>query len=1783
MSTPTARVGAPVAGAHPPAVVSGSTINGFDVLAELGCGAHSRVFRVRRAGSTEPAPQYALKIIDGVRSGSPQVQVEFRREAAMLAGVGHPDLPVIHEVGEADGRPYLVMDLVDGVTLARLLIDGALAPDRVLALALEVLGPLSAMHRAGMVHRDLKPDNIMVLPDGGSRLIDFGLAVRDAHELLDTVVGTLAYLAPEQAGTLKRPVDRRSDLYSFGVVLFECLVGRLPFAATEVGELLRMHAVAPAPDLRELVPGIPDGLAAAVARLLAKDPDDRYGSGEELAAHLRQIAGPRAGGSATETGSRTAGDGRPPLRGRAREAAEVASRSAAVRAGAGQVRVIRGPSGIGKTRLAEEFMDQVREQGWLVMRGKCAVDDAMPLAPLRTAVDEYLASIDARPAGERDRLCEQVVRAAGPNGGLLAALTPALGGLLGLSTGHDEAVGPDRFTFAVVDFLLGLARESAGLLLVLDDVQWLDPGTELVLAELTPLLGGAPLLVLATAHEADAVAGARPGVWSVAAEEDLVLGPLADSAVIELVDDLMPGLGAAAAVTSLLCVRGGGNPLVVQEYLRAIVDGGLLRPSWGAWELDGAGLDDLALPQDALGLVVNRVQRLRPQVRAVLVVAAAVGSRFSPRVVGAAHGVGLDDVLAAVGEAAGHLLVEPRENGEFAFLHDRIREVLHDELGVAEAARLHQRIAEALYAEPVPAAGRRPEHVYAVAHHYLAGEPDANPEHAFAAYWAAGRLALENCAPADAVRFLQHAAAAAPHADSEFLLMFGEALIQNGQYAQALERLGQALSGETDPLMRAHMLTRTADAHRSAWEMDAAFAAARRGLAELGARLPHHRVLLVLSTVGMFAVAQVMQLTRWRFGSARGDRLRRAILAAGLHDVCMDAASRGFAPAPLLLHTLRMSYWANRVGAGLPYIRSQVWLAFLYGHLGWTRGQVRNFGRANAEPAGHEPGVQAMTAWQEGLARYFAYQDDGQSLAAAMEQGGRLLDAAAFLDAAALLLADAAAHGLTGEGQRWLALGQARLALSGNEAVSPGVSIVAPMVPALMGHAREAADAVHRARDLVPGGPPLGITVLWHLSRLTGLREQGETGEPFTEAVAEFEALGLTPQELDRPLRVILFVIAMSRLAHCRAGDGQDEQARLALARAAVANLGKGCKGDEQRVRERIARADLLVLEGNPRRALAVLDGIVPVRYPDTPLLAYEAARVRARALLARGSRYEAARQAQLAAVIAQDNGWPHRARWVDAEFGASGESRAFSYGHLASTGPVAALATFGRQTSTGLSASAGMDRQRLAALEQVGAAASRVVDPGALARIALDETVRILAAERAFLFLVDDAGDLVPHLGRDAAGQDVPELTGYSASLVQRVRQSREPVAVTGTEEGAALGAESVVLHGLRSILVAPLQLEGRLLGVVYLDSRVAKGIFTAEDAGILTALTNHIATSLETARAAQLEISVQTAQRQRDLADVLRQALESMTGTVEPQQVLARLLSWSVTLTGCDQAWALTGGVQDCSLTGSAPDGELTIESVRPEQAVSELLGLTQPTVGTAALVPSVLAARLAGAASWIALPLGGTETGFGALILASRRAGAGLADQLEVAAALAVQGMTAYDNARLFARVQELSVIDELTGLANRRRFFEVADRDVAAAHRGRRTLVAMMLDIDHFKRINDTYGHPTGDDVIAEVARRLAGTVRQTDVVGRYGGEEFAVALPDVMADSDLPERLRACVAGTAVQTRSGPLQVTVSIGVAHLLDADADAAAVLARADQALYTAKREGRNCVRTA
>jgi diguanylate cyclase (GGDEF)-like protein len=163
-----------------------------------------------------------------------------------------------------------------------------------------------------------------------------------------------------------------------------------------------------------------------------------------------------------------------------------------------------------------------------------------------------------------------------------------------------------------------------------------------------------------------------------------------------------------------------------------------------------------------------------------------------------------------------------------------------------------------------------------------------------------------------------------------------------------------------------------------------------------------------------------------------------------------------------------------------------------------------------------------------------------------------------------------------------------------------------------------------------------------------------------------------------------------------------------------------------------------------------------------------------------------------------------------------------------------------------------------------------------------------------------------------------------------------------------------------------------------------------------------------------------------------------------------------------------------------------------------------------------------------------------------------------------------------------VRRLATIDFLTGLYNRRHFFEMAAREFQRARRYGQSLCAMMLDLDHFKSVNDTYGHAVGDEVLKEIAECCRRELRGVDVVGRYGGEEFAIMLPEIDLSTafQVAERLRRSVAGKTVDARRSLLVITVSIGVSAVEDEDLSVEDVIGRADEALYSAKRGGRNRV---
>ncbi|WP_041841303.1 diguanylate cyclase [Actinoplanes friuliensis] len=1438
-----------------------------------------------------------------------------------------------------------------------------------------------------------------------------------------------------------------------------------------------------------------------------------------------------------------------PLTGRDAELETLRKRWAQAAAGRGGVAVLHGPSGSGKTRLAAELGREITAAGGTVLRGGGSPSDRRPMATLRAAVDDHVRGLLRGPGG-RIAAAARLRAAAGQGAALVTSLSPVLAELLDVPEVAGE-IGLERHSAAVADLLTGLARTGGPVLLHLDDAQWYDDGTVRVLEQLAAGLPGVPLLVLATVR--DDASAATLDQFGRARDTDITLPALTPEAIGDLIGSLSGGIGidprGAAAITMLT----GGNPFVALAYAKAVMDAGLLLPDWGAWQIDVAGIRDLALPADSAQLLLRRADDLGPESRRLLRVAGVIGISFGPGLVAEVAGVDRRRVLDVLSDAGRRGLVEHRD-GVHRFLHDSIRIALLDGVDEDTLRDLHRRTADVLDR-------RDGADVYALARHCALGDPAANPARMLRAGHAAGARALAEHAPDTALVYLQYASEAAQLGGlpmgSSVLQLLGVAYHQNGRFDEAIETFHAALERTTDGTERAQIHLMLARVHESNWGAAAQLRAVEDGLAELGRPLPGNPVLSGLAGFWLLIIGCLIRVTRLGYGTAKDAHRERLRLQTTLYHYGASGSVRRLQPLRSLLYGMRMVHPTSRLGPSPERARDLVALTLALRMLGLRRisDRITRGALAQAHELG-DPTLVARLDWMTAVAVHGSGGDSGERVRQVVAERDRFLDVGLILDCYAVLGWDWLLRGEAGVAesartgrQRWLDAG-------GHADRSAVVAVDAGLL-ALRGRAGEAIAALARA-----GAGPKEIheVVDTIVARMLSALERDDLGTAFDDAVAEFEGLGLRATDILPAQHGFYVYLAYGRLEQARRAAPAERDAAVEAARRAVTALGHVTRRPIVAAHHRITRAALLALTPeHSAEALRLLAKAEPLlRRVDAPLTAFETALVRARALTATGSTGEAERQARMAAGIAEAQGWPHRARRVAAEFRLDA----------------------GRRHRVPVVAARGRAGQRWAALEQLSLAASRVIDPERLTRVALDETTRLLGAERAILFLMDaDTQVLTPYVGRDAGGQDLTELTGYSATVVDRVRHSREPLVITGTEEGEALGAQSVVQYGLRSILVAPLELDDRLLGVVYLDSRVAKGVFTVDDADILTAITHHIAVGLETARAAQLEVAVAAANRQRDIAETLRRAMARLTGTLDPELVLRRLLLTARQTPGANRGWLLLGTSESTELTVLGGPVPLTLV-LAEHPALRPLLDNRQADLisGTPAWADALSDST---GQSWLTVTLDDRNGAVGVLVLSSDRPGAYAAADLGVAAALVGQGMVAYDNARLFSRVNELATTDSLTGVANRRRFFELAERSLTTARTEDGPVTALMVDIDHFKRINDAYGHQTGDDVIKGVVNRLLEGLPVAGLVARYGGEEFAVLLPRVDAEGPaLAEALRGAVAGTPLDTRSGPIPVTISVGLARLRPGDTTADTLLGRADAGLYAAKQAGRNRV---
>ncbi|MGE5156371.1 MAG: ATP-binding protein, partial [Betaproteobacteria bacterium] len=1183
----------------------------------------------------------------------------FLRLAALLAAIDHPGLARVREAGNLDGRVYMVMDLIEGRSLAGVLDGARLTLDETIRLGIDVAGALGAAHRARLVHGDIRPENVLLTADGDARLVDFGVAALSDHRGANRR-GASIYRAPEQSASPRPQVDGRADLYGLGAVFYQCVVGRPPFVS-EGGLVLRRRDTGPPLDPQTAGSDLPPALVRIINTLLAWNPDDRYQSADGLVADLGRLAASAERDFTIAHADRAVVRPEPPMLGRQDEVATLMRRWREVRAGVGDVALIHGPAGSGKSRLARQVTAAIRRDGGLVLSGECDPDDGVPLAPLRRAIDDHLRAMVDRPVHEYLATIDQVRTAAGPAASLLHGLTLTLDDALE-SSALGEADRHQQVLAALAGFLAGWAKAHGAAVLYLDDVQWLDPATRQVLRHLTERLKDVPLLVLLTgrddARSAPALALTRAAVGE-ARRPDLRLHPLPVDVVADLIARTTGGLRVDAATAASLTARSAGNTFTLLQYVDALIDAGLLRPDWGRWQLDGDASKALVTTDDGVELILRRLDGLNADSRLVLGVAAVHGSVFDYHLIADACGLPRHRVLDVADTAAWRDLVERRPDGRYAFRHDRIREALIAQYEPDGLREVHQHLADALAA----LGGTDAETVFALARHCALGEPQRDPRRAVAACAAAGRLALTNHAPAEAVRHLElaeeMAQAGGVPIDAALLTVLATAQLRAGHFLFAARTAQAGLDRSRDPIGRARLLRLVAQAKGTAWEGETEASTIRAALRELGREPPRRFSLLVVTTLWTFLLGQIIRLSRIGYGTARGDAREASRLEASLYAAAMRMYGVQLNPVRALLYLLRQTYPVMRIGPSPELAQWRAGLAFVELVIGWRRS-----GRRHAEQAVElareigDPILTGLMAWMEAFNKHTFGLDQGEALLRVRAEYGQWLELGVQSDLNLILLWDALHRGEVREAQRLAEHRETLIRDTGQTQPEARVTFQSPAVArAALAALRAWQDRYEDAENLLRDRHDRTRLTRWERLPLYGAAvavayHRHDLDETFDRAVAEFDGLNL-------PVRVLLPVgygfylyRAQGRVEQYRLASGVERGRRHRQARAALRTVDKIVRTPLLRAHLVATRAAFLQADGRAKAALRYLArNEAALATAPAPSVAFEVARVRALAFRDLHAGTDADQQVQLALAIAREYDWPPQIDWIAVEF----------------------------------------------------------------------------------------------------------------------------------------------------------------------------------------------------------------------------------------------------------------------------------------------------------------------------------------------------------------------------------------------------------------------------------------------------------------------------------------------------------------------------------------------------
>jgi serine/threonine protein kinase len=780
----------------------------YELLRLLGHGGFCAVYEARDRNSGELVALKRLK-----RIGAPALAA-FKREFRMVQGVHHPNLVELRELFEADGACYIAMELVEGcdlVTYVRADHDSfGFNPSKLKGSFGQLIAGLQALHGAGLVHRDVKPRNVLVTAEGRVVLLDFGLATTqgDAAESGEIGLGTALYMAPEQARGA--PPGAAADFYALGVCLYEALTGDTPFTAPSPFEVMEMKQLQAPPPPSASEPKVPPELDHLCLRLLDREPTARP-SGLEAA---RQLGAPTL----------TSGQPEPPsaetFAGRAREIATLEREFARSRHGELALVLVEGESGIGKSALISEFLRGLHTSNpsVLVLRSRCYQNELLAYEAFDDAMEQLARMLATLSSAESAALVP--ARAV-----LLPRLFRAFEAVRALTEASTRDVPADPAAQRLAGFqalaqLLGMVARLRPVVLAIEDLHWADAESLRLLRAIVEDSEPPAILVVASLRPIDGLPpeplAALTQLQGFACTKTLVLRGLAPSDARQLAARLIGGRGSDPQVDALVA-ESGGHPMLLAELANYV-------------NTHAPPADHNVALNDALRA---RIGALPGDAHRLLCLVALAGRPCPMPVLAQALALDRASLQALAATLLAQKLLRRGHGHALGCYHDRIREVAEAELTPARARTLHASLAAALAQQPLP------DPAELATHYDAAGE--AAP--ALEAYARAGAQALRALAFSQAERCFKRALALAaeagcePGARTRLKLGLADALARGGRSAEAARHYFEAASessGEDNTRLRIQAAQHLLQSAHVAEGMQAA----RALLSELGLSLP---------------------------------------------------------------------------------------------------------------------------------------------------------------------------------------------------------------------------------------------------------------------------------------------------------------------------------------------------------------------------------------------------------------------------------------------------------------------------------------------------------------------------------------------------------------------------------------------------------------------------------------------------------------------------------------------------------------------------------------------------------------------------------------------------------------------------------------------------------------------------------------------------------------------------------------------------------------------------------